>query len=308
MRWVVIVSVVSTAVLLHSTARAEAGTAYYINNQAGSNCSESGPGTSPATPWCDFTPVNSRTFGPGDRILLARRATWDQQMTLNGSGAPTDYASVDAYGSGPLPRIIRDGNESDRAIRMNDPSYWRVSNLEIGSAGTGILVYFNTLNHTGLQFINIYVHDIRGIHQGDTASGQADRIWNSAGIEITGLVTATSAQYALSDVTLSNIEGTHNMDTISLDWFNGLGTTGDGDGAVHSLLSMSYPTGAIRDNLYDEPAGFLTSADADFNAFTVTNNIRVSASLISNAAHDFSSTQGVNDWSYQYSADGTTWT
>jgi hypothetical protein len=446
MRWVVIVSVISTAVLLHATARAEAGTTYYIDNQAGSNCSDAGLGTSPDTPWCDFTPVNSRTFGPGDRILLARRATWDQQMTLNGSGAATNYASVDAYGSGPRPRIIRNGNESDRAIRMNDPSYWSVSNLEIGSAGTGILVYFYTLYHAGLQFDNIYVHDIRGIHQGDTASGRADRIWNSAGIEITGLVTATSAQYALSDVTLSNIEGTHNMDSVSFDWFNGLGTTdggdghtlvrnvtldhlylhddngpaagcdegmrlvdmmnvvildsilndeaachshsgtaavifgrlqnvtlvnsietnvpntqssdmtgfdyeasndqvrvrdsyiggnagagiellalhgsadhsiseiagnvfvGDGNGAVRRYLSMSYPTGTIRDNLYDEPAGFLTNYGADFNAFTVTNNIRVSVSLISNAAHDFSGTQGANDWSYQDSADGTTWT
>src|SRR5437764_14752790 len=160
MRWVVIVSVVSTAVLLHSTARAEAGTAYYINNQAGSNCSESGPGTSPATPWCDFTPVNSRTFGPGDRILLARRATWDQQMTLNGSGAPTNYASVDAYGSGPQPRIIRDGNESDRAIRMNDPYYWSVSNLEIGSAGTGILVHSHSLSHEGFHFNNVSFLDL----------------------------------------------------------------------------------------------------------------------------------------------------
>jgi hypothetical protein len=385
-------------------------------------------------------------FGPGDQILLVRGATWDQQMTLNGSGDPPNYASVNAYGSGPRPRIIRNGNESDRAIRMNDPSYWSVSNLEIGSAGTGILVYFDTLYHAGLQFRNIYVHDIRGIHQGDTASGQADRIFSSAGIEITGLVTATSVQYALSDVTLSNIEGTHNTDSISFDWFNGMGTTdggdghtlvrnvtldhlylhddngpaagcdegmrlvdmmnvvildsilsdeaacysqsgtaaiifgrlqnvtfvnsietnvrstqspdmtgfdyeysndqvwigdsyiggnagaaiellavhgnddhsiseiagnvfvGDGNGAVLRFRRMSDPTGTIRDNLYDEPAGFLTSIDADFSAFTVTNNIRVPVSLISNAAHDFSGIQGVNDWSYQYSADGTTWT
>jgi hypothetical protein len=322
---------------------------------------------------------------------------------------------------------------------MNDPSYWRVSNLEIGSAGTGILVYFDTLYHAGLQFNNIYVHDIRGIHQGDTASAQEDHIFSSAGIEITGLVTATSVQYALSDVTLSNIEGTHNMDSISFDWFNGLGTTDGGDGhtlvrnvtlnhlylhddngpavgcdegmrlmdmtnvvildsvlndeaACHSnsgtaavffgrlqnvtfvnsivtnvpntqsndmtgidfegfndevrvrnsyiggnagagieLLGSGdhnisetagnvfvgnrngavlcvHPTGTIRDNLYDEPAGFLTGNGTGVSAVTVTNNIKAPVSLISNAAHDFSGIQGVNDWSYQYSADGTTWT
>jgi hypothetical protein len=69
-----------------------------------------------------------------------------------------------------------------------------------------------------------------------------------------------------------------------------------------------HPTGTIRDNLYDEPAGFLTSNGADFSALTVANNIRVSVSLVSNAAYDFSGIQGVSDWSYQYSADGTTWT
>ncbi|GCE21871.1 hypothetical protein [Dictyobacter kobayashii] len=209
-------------------------TTYYVNNQSGSNCNDAGAGTTQSAPWCDFTPINSHTFGPGDQILLARGASWNQQMTINGSGAAGSYATIDAYGSGAQPKIIRNGNEADRAIRMNDPSYWSVNNLEIGSAGTGILVYYDTLAHQGLQFSNIYVHDIRGIHQGNTTSGQNDRIWNSAGIEITGNVSFTSTQYALQNVTLSNIEGTHNQDSISFDWFNGLTSSDGGDG--HNLV------------------------------------------------------------------------
>jgi hypothetical protein len=100
----------------------------------------------------------------------------------------------------------------------------------------------------------------------------------------------------------------HGNDDHSISEIAGNVFVGDGNGAVLRFRRMSDPTGTIRDNLYDEPAGFLTSIDADFSAFTVTNNIRVPVSLISNAAHDFSGIQGVNDWSYQYSADGTTWT
>jgi hypothetical protein len=100
----------------------------------------------------------------------------------------------------------------------------------------------------------------------------------------------------------------HGSDDRSISEIAGNVFVGDGNGAVLRSRSMSYPTGTIRDNLYDEPAGLLTRYDADFSAFTVTNNIRVPASLISNAAHDFSGTQGVHNWSYQYSPDGKTWT
>jgi hypothetical protein len=93
--------------------------------------------------------------------------------------------------------------------------------------------------------------------------------------------------------------GDHNISEIAGNVF-----VGNRNGAVLCV----HPTGTMRDNLYDEPAGFLTGNGADVSAFTVTNNIRASVSLISNAAHDFTGTQGVNDWSYQYSADGTTWT
>src|SRR5947209_12940102 len=70
-----------------------AGTTYYIDNQAGSNCSNAGAGTSSAAPWCDFTNVNSHTFVGGDQILLARGSVWNtsggaanNQLNLHGSG------------------------------------------------------------------------------------------------------------------------------------------------------------------------------------------------------------------------------
>ena len=52
--------------------RLQALTTYFVDNRSGSSCSNAGTGTSSSAPWCDFTPVNSRTYGPGDQILLAR--------------------------------------------------------------------------------------------------------------------------------------------------------------------------------------------------------------------------------------------
>ena len=220
-------------ILFCSSAKAET---YYVNNQPGSNCINSGLGTSGTSPWCDFTPINNHgAFQPGDQIFLARGATWNQEMDLIGSGTSTNWITLDAYGSGSIPKIIRNGNEADRALRLNNPSYWNINNIEVGSAGTGILVYFTTLYHQGLHFDNIFAHDIHGIHQGDTTSGQNDKIWNSAGIEITGSVGSFSnTDYALSDVKIENMEGTHNQDSISFDWFNGV-TSSDG-GDWHNLV------------------------------------------------------------------------
>src|SRR5690348_5888575 len=94
-------------ILLSSTAIA-ANTTYYVNNLSGSNCNNAGAGTSTAAPWCDFTPVNSLgTFGAGDKILLARGATWNQQMTITGQGTSTNLIELGAYGTGARPIITR---------------------------------------------------------------------------------------------------------------------------------------------------------------------------------------------------------
>lgn len=218
----IVLLVAANCLPANPTARADA-TTYYVNNQAGSNCSDSNDGMSQAVPWCDFSLVNSHMFGPGDSILLARGATWDQQMTLNGSGSASAWITVDAYGSGPAPKIIRNGNPADRGVRMNNPSYWTVSNLEVGAAGAGILVYYDSLSHQGLRFSHIDVHDIHGIYFGNTADSRQDSIFDSAGIEFTANVTMTVAQHVVQDIELAYIEGTHNQDSIAFDWDNAHG-------------------------------------------------------------------------------------
>ncbi|BBH24091.1 hypothetical protein Back11_54360 [Paenibacillus baekrokdamisoli] len=224
---IVVVCVVMIGILYASTATASAAATYYVNNQIGSGCNDSGTGTSQTAPWCSFVPVNSHgAFGAGDQILLARGSVWNQQMTITGTGTSVSPIVLGAYGSGSRPSIIRNGLESDRAIILTNPTFWHISSLEIGSAGTGILVTFSTAGHEGLVFDNLYFHDIKGIHQGSGSGNDStgDAIWNSAGIEFTSKTFDNSNSvnnYIVNNVTFDRIEGTRNLDTISIDWYNG---------------------------------------------------------------------------------------
>jgi hypothetical protein len=212
-------------------------TAYYVNNSSDSRCSNINIGTSSDMPWCDFTNINQRTFQAGDNILLARGATWNQQLNLNGSGSLDQPITLGTYGTGVRPKIIRNGDATEQAVHLNNPSYWNISDLEVGNAGVGILVYFSSLSHEGLSFKNIYAHDIRGIHHGNISSNgnsnctTTDRIFNSAGLLFTSTqsLTISKSQFIVQNIVVSGFEGTRNQDSISFDYCNGLITT-DGNG------------------------------------------------------------------------------
>lgn len=205
-------------------------TRYYIDD--GSGCSDSYAGTSARQPWCDFSKVNTGTFSPGDRILLKCGDRWDQEMDLAGSGTSSNWITVTSYGSGARPKILRHARAGERGILLTNPDYWAFGNLEIGQAQAGILVEFTTLFHRGLSFDNIYVHDIHGITR-HSGFGTAWNLEQSSGIAITGDPTFTSSQYAVMGVTMHDIEGTHDEDSVSFDWSGGLGASDDGDG--HNL-------------------------------------------------------------------------
>ena len=246
--FVALIAIAGASVVAASPAEA-AGTTYYVNNASGSGCSDSGPGTSTAEPWCDFTPANALTFGPGDQLLLASGDTWDQELTLNGSGSAGDPAVLSSYGTGARPKILRDGEASEIAINAENPSYFDYSNLEVGDAGIGLRVYLTTLGNAGLNCSNIYVHNNTGFTF-STSNPQCEstnRIFVPAGIGITGDVPAfSSSQYALENVNFTGITGTQNVDSVSLEMCNGIATTSNG-------LSWTYNgTALTTDGLDDQ--------------------------------------------------------
>ncbi len=261
---------------------------YYINNQTGSGCSDTGAGTSSSAPWCTFTPVNNISNGTGipagTHILLARGATWNQELKLVGNGTSGSWNVLDAYGTGANPQILRNNNEADRGIRLINPSYWQLSNLEVGNAGTGILVYFDTKFHQGLLFSNLYLHGNAGIDRENTTSSLADHIYFSAGLEFTGhFASMGSTEYAVKDITISNVEGTDNNNSIDFGW--------EGGSAPTTWPAPQTTQNIHINNVYlhdDDGAGRATSCSQSLDLIDVTN-VKVVSSNLDNEASCFAS-------------------
>ncbi|WP_307358548.1 hypothetical protein [Microbacterium murale] len=260
------------------------GTAYYVNNQTGSNCSDSGAATQ-AQPWCTFDPINSHgAFGPGDSILLAKGATWNQQMNLTGSGTATNGISVSAYGSGANPVITRNGSVNDRVIKLVNGDYWSFSHLEVSNAASGILAYYDTLGHKGLSFTDIYAHDIKGlifytdgVVDTPVPSALVDNVRNSSGIQITGKYTTfSSTDYFLKGVRMVDITGQHNLNTIGIDMLGQMqqvesNVGGSGGAGANMVQDVVINRLASHDNDW--------GCDEALRLFTVTHAVIMNSTL-----------------------------
>lgn len=242
------VAMLTAATLAVATPALAANTTYYVNNSTGSNCSDSGAGSS-AQPWCSFTPVNAHgAFGPGDRILLARGATWNQELDLTGSGTAVAGITLDAYGAGAAPKILRNQGPNDLGIKLTSPDYWTINNLEVGKAAVGILVDYRTKNHTGLTIRSVNVHDNKGIMSGHDvnypASGGTSDPWAAAndvnlaaGILVTALPSLSYAagEYAAKNIVMDDIVGSHNLDSVAVT----NESTGSGTAGVQTFQNVS---------------------------------------------------------------------
>ena len=207
-----------------------AGTRYYINNQPDSNCSDGGT-HSMDQPWCTFTPLNKiGKLSPGDQILLASGSTWDQQMTLTGSGTWNQPITLSSYGTGDNPRILRNQAVRDICILLTDASYWNISNLEVGQASVGILLHYTRLSNNGIWISNIYAHDNKGIWdyystEHPVSGGKPDPFAASLNIDLSSGIlfnmssslALSSSQYVLKGVSLNDIHGTGNVDSVAFN-------------------------------------------------------------------------------------------
>src|ERR1700739_2018704 len=206
------------------------GTRYYINNQPDSNCSDGGT-HSMDQPWCTFTPLNKiGKLSPGDQILLASGSTWDQQMTLTGSGTWNQPITLSSYGTGDNPRILRNQAVRDICILLTDASYWNISNLEVGQASVGILLHYTRLSNNGIWISNIYAHDNKGIWdyystEHPVSGGKPDPFSASLNIDLSSGIlfnmssslALSSSQYVLKGVSLNDIHGTGNVDSVAFN-------------------------------------------------------------------------------------------
>jgi len=127
-------------------------TTYYIDNQT------------------DFDTYKAATFAAGDEILFARGASFIGSFAPQGSGTAQNPIVIDAYGTGPLPKINTDALNG---IDLVDVSGWEVNNLEIyhklkgqgAAAKKNGAVIWNSQDYTTLEhfvFRNLVIHDLAG--------------------------------------------------------------------------------------------------------------------------------------------------
>lgn len=184
-----------------------------------------------AQPWCSFAPANkSKTFLPGDQILLARGSSWNEELSLTGRGTARQPITLDAYGTGPKPKILRNQATTDICVLLMDANHWKISDLEVGRASVGILLHYTQLSNNGITISNIDAHDNKGIwgrHSTDYPVQRRvlDPFASSLNIDLSSGIlfniapnlTYTSSQYVLKGVTVSGVRGRNNLDSVAFD-------------------------------------------------------------------------------------------
>jgi len=139
-----------------------AAATYYVDSARGDNANA---GTSPETAWRDFTPVNGRTLGPGERLLLRRGSVINQELSLTAKASAEAWAEIGTYGEGPRPVIRRNGDIDDRCVLITSPDYLRIRGLTVCYAGKGLIVYYGQSGHRGLLIEDCIAHHIEGLYR-----------------------------------------------------------------------------------------------------------------------------------------------
>ena len=135
---------------------------YYVDGIGGDNARA---GTSPATAWRDFTPVNGRTLGPGERLLIRRGTVINQELSLSAHGAPQAWAEIGTYGEGARPILRRNRDIDDRCVLIKNPDYLCVRGLTVCYAGKGLIVHYSESGHRGLLIEDCIAHHIEGLYR-----------------------------------------------------------------------------------------------------------------------------------------------
>ncbi len=106
--------------------------------------------------------VNSRTFAPGDLIQFKRGSACSGMLWPKGSGSATAPIRLDAWGTGPLPKIqAQPGQEA--AFRLSDQEYWTIARLEfIGGQPHGIFIDGTRGILHGIHIRDVLVHGATG--------------------------------------------------------------------------------------------------------------------------------------------------
>ncbi|MCC7490738.1 MAG: right-handed parallel beta-helix repeat-containing protein [Fimbriimonadaceae bacterium] len=173
-------------------AGAAPATTWYVDSVAGDNAAA---GTSPATAWRDFTKVNGKTLGPGERLLLKRGSVFDQELQVTARGTAERWAEIGTYGDGPRPILRRNWNIDERCALVDDPDYLLIRSLVVCYAGKGLVVQYRGGTRRGLVIRDCLAHHIEGLYRvnshgipewRDKIGTPGDGLHSSAGFAVIG--------------------------------------------------------------------------------------------------------------------------
>jgi hypothetical protein len=122
-----ILRMLATTALSASLINQASAADYFISPKG----SDTGKGTSAASPWATLEKVNQTTFRPGDRILFQSGGTWTGQLWPKGSGDAGSPITLGSYGSGAKPIIDAKGVDGTAAIKLFNQEYWTIKNMEV---------------------------------------------------------------------------------------------------------------------------------------------------------------------------------
>lgn len=240
---------------------------YYIDTEGDNDNS----GHSPAEAWKDFTNLNTLKLQPGEKVFLKRGCVWNQRLNIHARGTEDAFVEICAYGPGSARPVIQlNGDRYERCMFLYDPTYVKLSDIEVCDAGAGITLYYDhSYNNRSVYLDNILAHDFRG---NDEGSGRSDRLAWSTGIDITGVESSEHDQTrVLSDLRITNTEVYNTGCAIALGWYNH--TCVDGQTALCNKFGDVYMSDLyLHDNTVD-PVSFTSLFISSVTNCTVKDSL-----------------------------------
>lgn len=172
------------------------GVTYYIDSRGGNNSND---GQGPERAWRNFSHINGRTLGAGDRLLLRAGSVFNQELSVGADGRADAWVEIGAYGDGPRPVIRRNRDIDERCILIKNANYLAVRGLTLCFAGKGLIAHYDKPGCRGLLIEECIAHHIEGIYRFNShgipewlnrRGAPGDNNARSAGFAVSGLSAA----------------------------------------------------------------------------------------------------------------------
>ncbi|MBP1993128.1 right-handed parallel beta-helix repeat-containing protein [Paenibacillus eucommiae] len=222
--------ILAMVLFVHDDRAFAAGTTYYVSSSTGNDVND---GTSAGTPWQTLAKISSHTFNPGDKILLKSGDTWNESVSLRGSGTTLHPIQITSYGSGSKPNLR---SSAPAVVSMTNEGGWIISGLDIECTTTNALTSPSTANRA----IDI-TYNVEGSWSNISIEGNRIRgpgiNSNSEGILISAVYPTNKHSEVARNIVISNNE------VYNLGW-RAIGVAG-----WDSTLSDSHKSSALFRNV-----------------------------------------------------------